>query len=173
MKRNVSSGTAGAVFGVFIALMYVVLQLVNGSFEVKQTLLTALLTGAVAGALFGLYIRSFSKRQAAEFSSVRQRLESEGTVYLDDAANHYYNGGYVGGRMYLTDTGLYFLANPMNVLSHNVKLSYAEIAGVETLKDMGFASGIVISTVGGGKEYFAVTHHKKWMEEIMNKKEEV
>ena len=168
MKRNVNSGLTGTLFGLFIAVIYTVLQLVNGSFEAKQSLLTAAVTGTAAGLLFGLYIRSFAKRQASEFSSVRQRLEKDGAVYLDAAANHLLNGEYVGGWMFLTDAGLYFMANPMNVMSHSVKLAYDEIAGIRIMKQMGFVNGIVAETEKG-REYFSVSRPKLWVEKIEDK----
>lgn len=168
MKKNLNSGTAGAAFGLFIAMIYAVLQLVNGSFEAKQTLLTALITGAAAGLLFGAYIRGFSKRQAEEFKSVRQRLQSEGEVYLDAAANHLYNGEYVGGWLFLTDKGLYFMANPMNVLSHSVKLPYGSIESVRLMKQMGFVNGIVAETASSS-EYISVSKSKTWLKAIEEK----
>lgn len=173
MKRNVNGGVTGLIFGLFIAAIYALLQVFNGSFEVKTTLLTALVTGAAAGLLFGLYIRSFAKRQAEQFRPIRERLENEGEVFLDDAANHYYSGEYVGGRMYLTDKGLYYIANPMNVMSHSVKFSYGEIERAEVLKDAGFSNGVVVHTADGKKEYFTVPHHKEWLAKIEEKIKEV
>lgn len=168
MKRNMNSAATGAAFGLFIGIIYVALQYFNGSFNAKTTLLTGLVTAIAAGVLFGLYVHSFAKRQASEFNSVRERLEKEGRVYLDDAANHMYNGEQVGGRLYLTDEGLYFMANPMNVLSHSVKIPFGEMNSVRLMKQMGFVNGIVAETEKNS-EYFSVSKPRLWLNEIEEK----
>ncbi len=165
MKRNVSSAATGALFGLFIAVIYAAAQLVNGTAEIKQTVLTALATGAAAGLLFGLYIRSFAKRQAEQFKSVKARLESRCEVYLDAAANHLYNDEYVGGWLYLTDKGLYFASNPMNILSHSAEIPAEAVVEVRLLKQMGFNSGIVVETPKGS-ESFSLSKPKMWIEKI-------
>ena len=163
MKRNLNSGITGAAFGLFIAVVYAVLQAVNGSFEAKQTILTAVLTGAVAGLLFGKYIRGFEKRQAEEFASVRERLRSEGEVFLDGAANHLHDGEYTGGWLFLTDEGLYFMSNPMNMAGHSMKIPYGRMENVRLMKQMGFVNGIVVETPNGS-EYISVSKPKMWLE---------
>ena len=171
MNKRLGSGAACALFGLFIALLIAGQQYINGSFEVKKTLMTALVTGVAAAAVFALYIRSFTKRQAKEFASVKERLEKKGTVYLDAAANHLFNEEYVSGWMFLTDKGLYFLANPMNVLSHSVKLEYAEIGEIRLMKQLGFINGIVAETERGS-ERFSVSKPKQWLKEIEERMKE-
>lgn len=165
MKRNVSSAATGVLFGLFIAVVYLAVQYMNGTEDLKKAVFTAVGTGVAAGLLFGLYIRSFSKRQAEAFKSVKARLESEGEVILDAAANHMYNGELVGGWLFLTDKELYFMANPMNVLSHSCRISRGSIENVSLMKQMGFLSGVTVET-SGGSEDFSVSRAKLWLEKI-------
>lgn len=165
MKRNVNGALTGLLFGAFIGMLCFAAQYMNGGNELKKTLVTAIATGAVAGLMFGLYIRSFSKRQAEAFKSVKARLECEGKIVLDAAANHVYDGEPVGGWLFLTEKELYFMANPMNVMSHSCRISRDNIEKVSLMKQMGFVNGVVVET-HGGSESFSVSKAKLWLEKI-------
>jgi len=165
MRKNVNPALTGALFGLLIAVLCFVSQLYGGIAELNTTLLTAIGTGAAAGLLFGFYIRSFTKRQAAVFKDMKNRLEESGKVLYDAAANHEYNDEPVGGWLFLTESELIFMANPMNVLSHKVRISLSDIESAEILKQMGFKSGIKI-VAANKTESFSVTKPDKWLEII-------
>ena len=165
MKRNMNAAATGAFFGLLVAVVYFLVRLTDPTGVLRESLFAALLTGLVGGVLFGFYIKSFVKRQASSFDEVRERLSKGCEILYDAPANHFYNDEPVGGWLYLTDKGLYFAANPLNMLSHTVRLTKEQILSVTLTKQLGFKNGFSVETPRG-KEDFTLSRPEKWIEHI-------
>ena len=164
-----NSAVTGLLFGVMIALIYLVTKLLGGT-AAAEAAKQALLTGAVSGVVIGLYVRSFIKKQEAEFAPVRERLQSEGSVLAEAAADHDYGGERVAGRLFLMEDRLYFLSQTMNVLSHSCTVYISEILEVRLFKVVSFlpggANGIELVKEDGTVQRFTLSGSASWAEKI-------
>ena len=168
MKRNINSRAAGLLFGVFFAAVDIAVKLSYGSRDLSGLIVHGLITGAVVGLVFGLYAHRSTKRQAEEFESLRSRLSQEGEIVYEAPANHFYGDEFVGGWLFLTETCLYFMANPMNVLSHSLRLELEDVEEVRILRQLGFNNGVAVET-SDGVHRFSLSRPKLW-QELIDKK---
>lgn len=158
----------GLLFGLLIGAIYLVTK--GLSIGLAAAAKEALLTGVLSGLIIGLYVRSFIKRQDAEFEPVKERLISEGSVLAESAAEHSYSGESVVGRLFLTEDRLYFLSRRMDILSHSCTVYTRDIEDVCIMKLFSFLpNGIEIRIKDGTVQRFTLAKPKLWVEKLSRK----
>ena len=150
-----SSLKVGIAFGLMLGLLTLGIRLSSGD-TLVQLLPQALATAVFGGLAMGLYMRSHNSRMSAEVAAFGKSLRENEKVLLEDAAGHYRSGECVAGRLWLTETGLYFCSHAGTLNSHTmfVPTKIAEIT-----------NGFLLETENAS-ECFAISRAAKWIEAI-------
>ncbi|MCI6972964.1 MAG: hypothetical protein MR903_03330 [Clostridiales bacterium] len=159
-----SSLKVGIAFGLMLGLLTLGIRLSSGD-TLVQLLPQALATAVFGGLAMGLYMRSHNSRMSAEVAAFGKSLRENEKVLLEDAAGHYRSGECVAGRLWLTETGLYFCSHAGTLNSHTMFVPTGEFKSVVPTKIAGITNGFLLETENAS-ECFAISRAAKWIEAI-------
>lgn len=108
----------------------------------------------------------FWQRKAKSKNTQSKDFEGQ-TIIKSGAANHFYNGESVGGRLTLTNQQLVFISHNMNINNHTLKIAITDIAQVAKRKTAGFIpNGLAVTTKAGTEDRFVIFGGGKWVKAI-------
>ena len=143
-------------FGIFMGLVF--------AFNSHWRL--AVVSGLMAGILFGLIMAAFSTSQWVKDSSRPQILTNE-QIVKDGPANHFKGLEGVGGWLFLTDRRLVFKSHSLNVQTHELSIPLNEISDAQpTLTAKFIPNGLKVITRDGHSESFVVEGRREWSNQI-------
>lgn len=159
-----SSLKAGIAFGLMLGLLRLGMMFLTG--EPTVQIVPEVLGITVFGGLaMAVYMRSHNSRMSAGVAAFGKSLRENEKVLLEDAAGHYRSGECVAGRLWLTETGLYFCSHAGTLNSHTLFVPTGEFKSVVPTKIAGITNGFLLETENAS-ECFAISRAAKWIEEI-------
>jgi len=106
------------------------------------------------------------QRKAKAKNSQSKEFEGQ-TIIKSGAANHFYSGESVGGRLTLSSQQLVFISHGININNHTLKIAITDIATVAKRKTAGFIpNGLAVTTKSGVEEHFVIYDGGKWVKAI-------
>ena len=97
----------------------------------------------------------------------RLDLDPGEKIVFTDYSTHLKNLESVGGKLFLTDKRLIFISHRFNIQNHMLYLNRNDIAEVGTIRMLIFLrKGLLIKTINGKREKFAVEKIEKWLERL-------
>ncbi|WP_044212524.1 hypothetical protein [Flammeovirga sp. OC4] len=128
----------------------------------------AMITGPIAGAIFGLLMYFFVKSKTVNKQTQLEGIDEKAIIYAGDA-NHFKGVEAVGGRLYLLKEKLLFKSHHFNVQNHQTTVGFNQIQEVNYFNTLGFIpNGLSIKLHTGHIEKFVVNNRKTWKKELDN-----
>jgi hypothetical protein len=156
---------SGLVFGVLFGVMRMIVPP-----HPHPSLSELLIFAAIAGILFGVFIKLFlSSKSVARTMAIA--LQPGETVAHEGFANHFLNCEGRGGRLYLTNRRLVFQPHAVNLQRSGFSMPLDDIA--EASKCLTFwliPNGIKITHRDGKTERFVVYDRADWLAGIATQK---
>lgn len=163
---------SGLGFGVAMAVYFTLQNIWSaeelGSNTVFKAIAVGLVSGAVAGLLFGWLMGLFAK---SKFVTQSTRIETEPgeTILFESPANHFKGIEGVGGKLYLTNRRLVFKSHKLNIQAHELAINLADIRDAKRHKSLGIVNnGLSILTSTNVTEKFVVEQAGEWVKQLGN-----
>ncbi len=161
----------GWIFGIGMAAFNFVNDLVKEDEPTPKQILVsfvfALISGAVAGLLFGWLFRKFAHSTWLQKSTQMETGTGE-IILFETPANHFKGIEGVGGKLYLTNQRLVFQSHKFNFQNHRWSVSVSDIAKVDRYGTMGFINnGLFVITGNGQTERFVVEQPAEWLKQLV------
>ncbi|MBD0403022.1 hypothetical protein [Flammeovirga sp. EKP202] len=128
----------------------------------------ALISGPIAGVIFGLLMYFFVKSKTVNEQTKLEGIDEKAIIHSGDA-NHFKGVEAVGGRLYLLKEKLLFKSHHFNVQNHQTTVDFNQIQEVNYFNTLGFIpNGLSIKLHTGHIEKFVVNNRKTWKKELDN-----
>ena len=128
--------------------------------------LSALLTGAVCGVLFGLYSAFFATSDWVD-RNTKPLLKDGEQIVREGFANHFRGIEAVGGRLVLTNERVIFKSHPFNIQTHEWSVARTDISELEPARTFGIVpNGLLIKAKSGETERFVVRDREGWCQHV-------
>jgi len=94
---------------------------------------------------------------------------AEGEVIIKEGpANHFKNWESVGGKLYLTNTRLFFKSHAFNIQTHAASYPLIDIVSARPVNTLGIIpNGMAIKLRDGSEERFVVYGRQDWISKIL------
>jgi hypothetical protein len=161
---------AGLYFGILIAIFSIAEDLLrsnNYSFnQILKYIALALISGAIAGLVFGFLIGLFMKSKYVN-AAVKIETETGENILFETLANHFKGIEAVGGKLYLTNKRLIFKSHKLNINNHQLSILLNDIIAINRYKTLGIINnGLSVVTKDNTGEKFVVNDIKEWLSHL-------
>lgn len=128
--------------------------------------LSALLTGAVSGVLFGLALSIFTTSDWVD-RNTKPLLEDDEQIVREGLATHFQGIEAVGGRLVLTNERVRFKSHPFNIQTHDWSVARTNISEMEPVRTFGIVpNGLLIKEKSGETQRFVVRDREGWCQHV-------
>jgi len=158
----------GIVFGIFMTLVQLALGFAGKTEDTNagKLVIGALISGVIAGALFGWIMNWFAKNKRTKQAATPTTLFGEAAV-LESPANHFKGLEAVGGRLYLTQTKIIFKSHSFNIQNHELVIERSNIKNTSRYRSLGIVNnGLIIELNDSTKHKFVVNGTGEWVAKI-------
>jgi hypothetical protein len=133
---------------------------------IGKSIIVGLISGGVAGFLFGLIIGWFKSSKFIDTTTKIETQPDENILFLTPA-NHYKGAEGVGGRLYLTNKRLVFKSHKLNIQNHELSINLTNIDKIERYKNVGFINnGLSVTLTNSKVEKFVVEQAEEWFKKL-------
>ncbi len=170
MKKN-KFLIVGLSFGIIMTMFLLVQNLFfdndNPTFSLSRSILASIIGGTVAGLVFALILRAFSKFKMAKNITITD-LQPQETILFNTNANHFKGFEGVGGKLFLTNKRLVFKSHKFNIQNHDLSININVIKIVERYKTANIINnGLKIETATTA-EKFVVEEAEEWLKKLQH-----
>lgn len=159
----ISGGLFGLVMGIFIALFFIPAIIYEGIGVIPYLVFSIVIVVISTGSLFGLLMGIFVKVQSNKYISFKRDFAQEHDIIYDGAANYVINREAVGGWLFLTPIGLFFITHKYNMQKKKMWIYIRTIKSISIYKSFGIIkNGLLIDINNESKKKFIVNDPNIW-----------
>ncbi|HEY5406740.1 MAG TPA: GRAM domain-containing protein [Ginsengibacter sp.] len=156
----------GLFFGITMAVIFIAESLLSAddtsTGDIVRIIATGIISGAIAGFLFGFLIEKFRTSKFVKNSTIIT-LDADEKIIFETPANHFKGAEGVGGKLYLTNKRLVFKSHKLNFQKHELSIPLNEITKVERYKALFMINnGLNVQTIQNTTERFVVEKAGEW-----------
>ena len=131
-------------------------------FSLRGGWLVGVVSGAVAGVLFGTAMSSFAEAQRKKMERADPLFEGHPILH-QGPANHWLGAESRGGWLVLTSQQLSFRSHGKNIQNSELNLAIEALQAVRTKRTFGIIpNGLLVEKKSGGSESFVVSDNTLW-----------